>query len=188
MARLAPLPPDVMSAEQRRIHDAILAGPRGKVGGPFPALLRSPVLTDRVQELGAALRFESGLAPDIRELAILCVARHGNSTVEWNAHVVIALREGVDQALIAAILNDDPAPVAATPAQGAVLAYCRELCATQSTKDETYQAALDHVGETGIVELTVMVGYFTLLAMVLNTFDVAPEDRDGVPPPELRLP
>jgi 4-carboxymuconolactone decarboxylase len=188
MARLDPLLPDAMSAEQRRIHDAILAGPRGKVGGPFPALLRSPVLTDRIQELGAALRFQSSLVPDLRELAILCVARHGNSTVEWNAHVVIALDEGVDQALIAAILGNDQAPVTATPGQRSVLDYCRELCVTQSSSDETYQAALEHIGETGVVELTVMVGYFTLLAMVLNTFEVAPEDRDGVPPPELRLP
>jgi len=188
MARLDPLLPDAMSVEQRRIHDAILAGPRGKVGGPFPALLRSPVLTDRIQELGAALRFQSSLSPDLRELAILCVARHGDSTVEWNAHVVIALDQGVDQALIAAILGNDQAPDTATPAQGAVLDYCRELCATQSSSDKTYQAALDHVGETGVVELTVMVGYFTLLAMVLNTFKVAPEDRDGVPPAHLRLP
>lgn len=187
MARIAPLPPTAMSAEQRRIHDAILAGPRGKVGGPFPALLRSPVLADGVQKLGAALRFQSGLTPDIRELAILCVARHGSSTVEWNAHVVIALHEGVDHALIAAILKGAPAPDVATPEQDAVLAYCRELCATQSTTDETYQTALKHVGETGTVELTVMVGYFTLLAMVLNTFDVAPEDHDGVPPSELCL-
>lgn len=188
MARLDPLLPDAMSAEQRRIHDAILAGPRGKVGGPFPALLRSPVLADRIQELGAALRFQSSLAPDLRELAILCVARHDNSAVEWNAHVVIALREGVDAALIAAILNGDQVPDAATPSQRAVMAYCRELCATRNTSDQTYRAAIEHIGETGTVELTVMVGYFTLLAMVLNTFDVAPEDRDGVPPPELRLP
>jgi 4-carboxymuconolactone decarboxylase len=188
MARLAPLSVDAMSAEQRRVHDAILAGPRGKVGGPFPALLRSPVLTDRVQELGAALRFESSLDPDIRELAILCVARHGNSTVEWNAHVVIALREGMDQALIAAVLNNEPVPEVASAAQRAVLHYCRELCKTQTTSEPTYQSALEQVGETGVVELTVMVGYFTLLAMVLNTFAVAPEDRDGVPHPELRLP
>ncbi len=187
MSRLAPLAVEAMSAEQRRVHDSILARPRGKVGGPFPALLRSPTLADRVQELGAALRFESSLAPDVRELAILCVARHTGSAVEWNAHVAIALRKGVPESAIAAVLHGhDLSDLPASQCAG--IAFCRELCASQNISDAVYLSALEQFGETGLVELTTITGYFTLLAMILNAFDVPPEDRDGIPPDALRLP
>ena len=186
MVRLPDFEPDNLTPPQRQVYDAIMAGPRGKFGGPFPALLECPAIADQVQALGGALRFEGKLSAALREVAILVVGRHWRSDVEWNAHVVIAEREGVERTVIEAILNNREAEGAGDDVQ-AVIAVCRELNETKFVSDATYQRAVDLIGLDGVVELTVLAGYFALLSMVLNTFEVAPADADGVPPDGLLL-
>lgn len=187
MTRLPQVKPEDLSNLQKRLHDAIVSGPRGKFGGPFPALLHCPEIADRVQALGGTLRFEGKLSATLREVAILAVARHWRCAVEWDAHVVIAEREGVDPAVIRAIRNGET-PRNTTPDILAVIAVCRALNDTQFVSDPTYRQAIGALGEDGVVELTVLIGYFGLLAMVLNTFEVAPDPIDGEPPDDLKLP
>lgn len=187
MSRLPPFDAADLSSSQRRIYDAILSGPRGKFGGPFPALLECPEIADQVQNLGGALRFGGSLPTLLREVAILVVARHWRSAVEWDAHVTIALREGVEPSVITAILNERPVDDA-SPDIRSVVALSRELNETKQVSKTTYQQAVSEIGLEGVVELTVLLGYFALLSMVLNTFEVDPSPADGVPPSELRLP
>src|SRR5258708_508888 len=93
--RFKPLSADEMTPEQTRIVQALTEGPRGGLRGPFPALLRSPVLADRVRQLGDYVRFESGLPARLRELVILLVARFSSAPYEWYAHRQHAGREAV---------------------------------------------------------------------------------------------
>ncbi len=93
-ARLQPLPDAALSAAQRRVVDAITQGPRGRLSGPFVALLRSPELCQRTQLLGEYLRYDSSLPPRLRELAILATARHWRQDYEWNSHAPLAERAG----------------------------------------------------------------------------------------------
>ena len=187
LARLPDFDVDNLSAAQQQVYNAIMSGPRGKFGGPFPALLECPGIADQVQALGGALRFEGKLSAALREVAILVIGRHWNSDVEWNAHVVIAEREGVERSVIEAILHNREAEGAADDVQ-VVIAVCREINETKFVSDATYQRAVELIGLGGVVELTVLAGYFALLSMVLNTFEVAPADVDGVPPEGLQLP
>ncbi len=187
MNRLPPFDETGMSDTQRQVYETIMSGPRGKFGGPFPALLECPEIADQVQALGGALRFDGSLPTSLREVAILVVARHWRSVVEWDAHVTIALREGVERSLIEAILHEQPVEEAAADVQS-VLMLSRELVETKQVSEATYKQAVLEVGLEGVVELTVLLGYFALLSMVLNTFEVAPSPADGVPPLELRLP
>ncbi len=186
MTRLAPLPLEQMNTAQRQVYQSIMSGPRGKFGGPFPALLRCPQLSEKVAALGECLRFDSGLSASHREIAILCAAHHWNCQVEWDAHVVIALQLGISQSLIRCIA-DAGHPIQGQNQDQAVLNFCHALCRQQQISDSRYQAALDVVGEQGLVELVVVVGYFSLLAMVLETFQVKPDPVDGVPPENLGL-
>ena len=187
MSRLPPFDAAGLSSSQRRIYDTIMSGPRGKFGGPFPALLECPDIANQVQALGGALRFSGSLPTVLREAAILVVARHWRSAVEWDAHVTIALREGVECSIITAILNEQPVDDASADVRSVVM-LSRELNETKQISDATYQQAVSEIGLEGVVELTVLLGYFALLSMVLNTFEVAPSPADGVPPSELRLP
>jgi 4-carboxymuconolactone decarboxylase len=76
MSRVPDLDPEKLSPEQRKVYDAIVAGPRGRVVGPLRVWLQSPELADRAQALGAFCRFGTSLPPRLSELAILVTAAH----------------------------------------------------------------------------------------------------------------
>ena len=180
MSRIDMLSPDDMTEHQRRVHDAIVAGPRGAAGGPFNALLRSPELADRAQSLGAFCRFGTTFEPKLSELAILVTARLWSAQLEWWAHVRLAQQAGLDAAIIAAIEARRP-PTFADADQRAVYQFATMLSHEHRVSDAVYQDVRDRFGEQGVAELVGILGYYTLVSMALNTFEVpVPE---GAPPP-----
>ena len=178
MSRLPPLETHEMTPEQRRVHDDIANGPRGSVRGPFPVLVRSPGLADHVQKAGGYLRYESGLPGKLRELAILIVARYWGAGYEWAAHAPIAESEGLASEIIEAI-RVGAAPDFADPAEATVHAFCMEVLATREAGDGTYRAALDLLGDEGLVDLVGLMGYYCLVSFTLNVFQIEPP---GGPP------
>ena len=175
MSRLAELQPSEMSAAQRKVHDDIMSGPRAKVMNGFPPLfqpwLRSPDLADHAQRLGAFVRLESSLPPHISEFAILITARHWRCAYEWATHAPIAQRAGIDPTTIADIAADRR-PAFADPQLAAVYDFCIEVHERRFVSDETFTKALDFFDERGLVELVAVLGYYTLAAMTLNTFEM----------------
>jgi 4-carboxymuconolactone decarboxylase len=141
-------------------------------------LLRSPELMGHVQRMGEFLRYRNCLGLRLTELAILITANHWSQAVEWTIHQPIALRAGVTQATIDAI-DRGTEPTDLDPPAQALHAFATELLRTQAVADATYQRALGHFGEQGVVDLTACIGYYALLAMVMNVartpLPVAPE-------------
>lgn len=165
--RLPPLADAALNAAQRRVVEAITQGPRGRLSGPFIALLRSPELCQRTQLLGEYLRYDSGVPPRLRELAILATARHWHQNFEWSTHAPLAERAGLPRVLIDALAQGrSPEPLPAEEA--AVLRFCDELHRSHAVSDATYERARELLGEAGVVELCGICGYYALLAMVLN--------------------
>ncbi|WP_272011436.1 carboxymuconolactone decarboxylase family protein [Roseovarius sp. ZX-A-9] len=185
--RNKPLEYKSLSTAQKRVYDQISSGPRGRVGGPFPALLSTPEIADRVQALGASLRFDGKLPSHIREIAILVTSRHWDCLAEWNAHVLIGQAEGLDETVIERIANDSPLP-AQPPENALARDLCKELLETQFVNDDLYERATQTFGQDGLVELVTIVGYFAMLSMILNTYEVAPESDYQNIPDHLRLP
>jgi 4-carboxymuconolactone decarboxylase len=176
MTRYPNLSPAQLDADQLRIHDLISAGPRGSVGGPFPALLRSPHLCDRVQDLGRFIRFESSLSGRIRELAILVTARHWRAQFEWYAHARLARAEGLDQAVIDAVRDGDDTPLDDAALQ-LVRTVATTLLSTGRVPDEMHDSAVELLGERGMIDLVGTIGYYCLVSLVLNTAEVpVPDD------------
>jgi 4-carboxymuconolactone decarboxylase len=162
------------------VWDAI-ARSRGHVVGPFTVLLRSPRLAERIGHLGAHVRFESGLAPVDREIAILTVAREMDCGFEWAAHVVEARKAGVRPEVIDAI-RARTAPAGLTPDEAAIHAYACQTLRAKRVDAPTFAAARARLGDTGLVELTTTVGYYTMLACTLNAFEIAPPpEGDALP-------
>jgi 4-carboxymuconolactone decarboxylase len=171
MARFTEKTPDQLSPAQRRVHDEIAKGPRGSVRGPFVPLLGSPGLADHVQKLGAYIRYESKLPGKLREFAILMTARHWGARYEWAAHVPIALKEGLAQATIDAI-NDRRQPALTDPAEATVHRFCTALINHHNSDDRTFGEAKELLGEERLVDLIGLMGYYTIIALTLNTFEV----------------
>lgn len=178
--RLPTLERDALDPAQQAVWDSIAGSGRGGVGGPFQPLLTSAELCSRVERLGAFIRFECSVPMRLRELAILVVGAHWQAAYEWFAHAPIAAAQGVPEAAIQAIgLGRDPDLKDA--ADRAVHAYVAELLRTGRVADATYAPVRDLLGDKATVELTALAGYYSLLAMQLNTFRVRPPPTVPIP-------
>ncbi len=174
MSRL-PLPsPETMTAEQRKVHEDIRTGPRGGVGGPFPVLLISPSCADSLQKLGAYLRYETPLSARVRELATIIAARHWTCQIEWQSHEPLAIKAGVPAALVEAIKSRGK-PTFDDPQDKAVYEVSTELLNKGTLSEATHKSGLQSLGAQSLVELVVLIGYYTTLAMTINAHGIAPK-------------
>ena len=179
MPRLTPVRPEAMSDEQRTLYEAILGGKRGPgmrgedgaLVGPFNAMLLNPHVGDRVQRLGEALRFDVSLPRNVIEVATLVVGRHWRAQFEWWAHERLAKQAGVAEAIIAAIKRGER-PDFSNDDEAAAYDVASELYRTQRLADATYAHAVQRFGEAGVFELIALVGYYSLVSLLLNGFEV----------------
>lgn len=180
--RFPVLTPDQMTPDQRRVAEAIMAGPRKSLGGPFNTWLRSPELADKLQRVGEQLRFHSSVPPRLNEFAILLTARAWDADYEWSAHYPLALKAGLRPA-IAADIAAGKRPAGMAVDETAVYDFITELRGAHRVSDPTYAAAKTVLGDQGVVDLVALSGYYDLVSMTLNTAQVtAPADGPQLPP------
>lgn len=165
--RFKPLTYDQLTPEQKTMVEHLFAGERGGMNGPFNVLLRSPEMGDLAQKLGAQLRFHSVLSGKQRELAIIMTARYWTAQYEWTAHRRLALQAGVSPEIADAIAAGKR-PSSLEPDEEIVYNFCNEILNTKHVSDATYKAAVDKLGERGVVDLTALVGYYQFVSMILN--------------------
>ena len=176
--RLPMLTADAMSVAQSDAANALIAGPRKAVFGPFIPLLRSPELMARVGKVGEYLRFDCLLEVRIRELTMCLVARHVSNQFEWLMHAPLALKAGVPQSSLDAIaVGKHPHSEAADEA--AAVDLVTELLQRHGVCDASYAAALAVFGEQGVVELTTLVGYFAMVCWVMNVARTPTQPQPG---------
>lgn len=136
--------------------------------GPFVALLRSPELMTRVSALGEYLRFRSALPPRLSELAILITAAHWRQQYEWDVHAPIALQAGIPQAVLDAIWKGD-SPDDLDDEQQALHDLCVAVHRDRTVLPALRDRAAAALGEQGVLDAIGICGYYSLLAMVLNS-------------------
>lgn len=180
MARIPPLQRDALSDRGREVYDAIASGPRGKVEGPLNVWLNSPELGQNAQALGAFCRYGTSLPPRLSELAILTVAVFWRSGFEWAVHAPIAVKAGLDAGLVET-LRTGGRPDFAREDEAAVHAFASELLAQRRVSDATYARAEAALGPTGLVELVGILGYYGLISLTINAFEV--DLPEGAPNP-----
>lgn len=159
-----------MSEAQRALSDRITAR-RGKTRGPFMVWLRSPGLCDRVEALGAYVRFETPLPLKLRELGLLIAARHWDAQYSWNAHAKKAVEAGIDHDVLTAIAERRE-PRFEHEDEAVFYAFCMELLHDHFVTDETFARALAQFGEEGLVDVVGVLGNASMLGMCLNAFEV----------------
>ncbi|MBN8939856.1 MAG: carboxymuconolactone decarboxylase family protein [Rhizobiales bacterium] len=180
MARI-PLPlPEDMTPEQQRVHDAVLAGPRGQMIGPLRAAIHSPELAERWSRLGEFLRYQTCLPARVTELAIIVTGRRWTSQVEWWVHARIGLEAGLPQDAVEAI-RDGGVPVFDDAGDAAVYEFARQLQQEGKPDLDSYRAVEHRWGARGVVELTAVIGYYTLVAMTLNAHEIPLPDGVEAP-------
>lgn len=184
--RMPPVPEHAMTAEQRAAIEEFMAA-RGttRFDGPFVPLLRSPELLSRARNVGDYVRFNSVLPKRLSEFVILITARHWTQQYEWALHSAIAAKAGLSPEIISAVA-DGRRPAALAADEASVYAFCTELLRTHGVSDSTYAGLRAIYEEKGVIDTIGIIGYYSLLAMVMNTART-PLD-DGISPPLPTLP
>lgn len=181
MPRLTPITrPEGLSGAQREIYERIASGARGGVRGPHTVLLHNPELAAEVESLGRYARFECSVPQRLRELAILAISVHWRSRYEWYAHSPIAREHGIDDAVQAAIA-EGRTPSFDEEGDRIVFDYVNRLLRDGRVDDETHGSAEALLSPHGVLDLVSFIGYYTLLAFVLNAFELEPPEEGGVP-------
>src|SRR5688572_3320801 len=165
--RFSPLTWSEMSEAQKTMTRHVLDGPRTAMNGPFNVMLRSPLMGDFAQELGAQVRFNSSLPAPLREMAILMAARHWTAHYERNAHKTAALSAGLNPAIVTAIAAGQ-VPKSMQANEAALHRFCSELLETKHVGDDTFASAKAAFGEQGVTEIIFTLGYYSMVSMLLN--------------------
>lgn len=169
--RISTVEPEAMTPEQKRTAAEATSGKRGRMPAPLRAWIHSPEFGSRAQRLGEFLRYDTCLGPTLSELAILVTARHWTSHYEWFAHKREALKAGLDPAVIDAIAKRRK-PIFTDLRAATVYDYATALIETHVVPQPIHEAAVATLGEAGVVELVGVLGYYALVSMTLNAFEI----------------
>ena len=173
MSRVPELAREELDASAQETYDAIFAA-RGSMAGPFGVWMHSPEFTRRATQLGEFLRYQTSLPPRLSELVILVTARCQKSEVEWAIHEPLARKAGLPDEVIRALLVDET-PTFSAPDEQVTYDYCTQLHQTHRVEDAVFQRLIEALGTRAAVEMTGLCGYYTMVAMTLNAFQVSAE-------------
>jgi len=183
--RLDVIPLEAMTDRQRELADRIVAK-RGKIGGPFKVWLHSPELCDRVEALGAFVRFDCSMPERIREYALLVASRHFDAQFSWNSHIDKAISTGIPASAVEALANRQTPDFGDDVELATFHDFATELLTTHFVSDATFTRLKAVFTDQQLVDAIGLLGNFTLLSMCLNTFQVDLQP-DRVPPfPDVR--
>ena len=165
--RLPTIPTDKYSPEQKQVAEEFLAARKVVVFGPFEPLMHSPQVMNQARSMGDYLRYKSALGNTLSELVILITAREWTQDYEWFVHYPIALKSGIKKEVADAIA-EGRRPVGMTEDEEIVYDFSTELHKNKRVSEPTFARADRRFGKKGVVDLTGINAYYTLLAMQLN--------------------
>jgi 4-carboxymuconolactone decarboxylase len=169
-----------LTPEQKPLADEIMTYSSVGIGGPYNIMLRSPVFLRRMLDLLHYLRWNTSLPLHLNEFAILIVGRRWRSQVEWYAHVPIALKAGLSQAIIDQ-LKQKKRPEGMKDDEAIVYDFCTELAASHQVSDATFERAKRILGEQQVVDLVAVSGVYVTVAMLLSVAEAMPPEGKELP-------
>ena len=166
--RLPTIPPAAYSPEQSQASADFEAARKGPVFGPFEPLMHSPQVMTLSRSMGDYLRYKSAIGNTMSELVILIVAREWTQDFEWWFHYPLALKSGISKEVADAIA-EGRRPVGMSADEDMIYSYTTELTKNKQVSDVTFERVKARFGTKGVVDLTGIAGYYTFLAMQLNS-------------------
>lgn len=171
MSRNPQLDTAAATPEQRAVMEEIVGGPHGQIEGPYHAWMQIPELARRCRNLSEFIRFKTPLPKRLQELAILLTGQFWQADFEYYYHANLARKAGLAEETIQAIAAGRE-PTTLQPDEAVVYRLARELFDTRRVSDATYAEAQQSLGMEQVVVLVATLGYYCLVSMTLNTFQV----------------
>ena len=164
--RFPQLTMDQLGEQAKPLGEEIMKISSTGLGGPYNAMLRSPVLAQRLFDLFHYLRWQTSVPTRLNEFAILIIGRQWRSQVEWFAHAPIAAKAGLSADIITE-LKAGKRPSTMAEDEAVVSDFVTELTTTQKVSDATYARAKEVFNDQQIVDLTAVSGNYVMVAMML---------------------
>jgi 4-carboxymuconolactone decarboxylase len=179
--RVPPLPPSRWEGDLKRILEATPPGTDRRLGDNniFPTFAQHPDFFRAWLPFGGFLLTAGTLSGRDRELLILRTAVRCMSSYEWGQHVRISLDGGIDRETVDRVLKG-PDAEGWTPHEAALLRAADELHDTSRISDATWGRLAETYDAKQLIEATMVVGHYHMLAFALNSFGV--ELDEGLEP------
>jgi len=187
--RLQPLPPENLSPELRFVHDEIsdlitrsqgqasMINSQGALLGPFPAMLHFPQFGIPALSFIKTLDTYATLDKKVREIAILSVGSKFGARFELYVHEIMAEAFGLSKSVIASICSGSR-PEGLNEQESITYDIANALTQGKIVSNSTYKYAVELLGNEGVAELYFLIGSYSLIAIILNGFDIpAPENN-----------
>ncbi|MBV9172721.1 MAG: carboxymuconolactone decarboxylase family protein [Chloroflexi bacterium] len=174
MARLAYVDLSAANHELRDLAERVAAERGGRLINQYRMLLHSPPIASAWLQFASAVRFQTTLDPASSELAICCVTRLAGAEYPSRAHSRLALRHGVSQDQLGAI-SDWRASSLFTRQQRAILSYAEALTLGAPVDADVFPELLEFFDERALVELTVVIAFYLMVARFLGGLEIEPE-------------
>ena len=167
---------EAFPADQVGIYDHIMATRKlSFMPALFAMMGNSPGALQAVASVGEHVRFHCTLDEVLRELVICHVSKEVGNWYEW-CHHIFRMPERLQAIVGTPAAEDEPAPV------GPALRFARLAASREKIDDALVEELRSHLGDVGLVELTVMVGYYQLIGTFCTVLQVPNE------PPVKRVP
>lgn len=176
--RLPTLSADQLDDEQRTLFETIAATRHGNVSGPFAIWLRTPEIAARADAYGNVLRFQTELPDHLVELAILLAARYWMAHYAFATHRPLAIKAGIDEAMINAIETGEM-PNIQDPVAKAAYRFVIEVLYEGRASDQALGDVIDKLGLRCLTELTAVTGFYSMIAVTINAFEAPAPNRIG---------
>jgi 4-carboxymuconolactone decarboxylase len=144
----------------------------------YKVLANSPHVARNVIRLGNSLIGRTTLSPKLRELTIMRIAKLCDCEYEWVQHTPVALQSGVSRAQLDAIgswkesNNFDEE-------ERAILQYVDEVAQNVKVTDGTFEALNKYLNEQNIVEITLAIGWWGMLARLFVPLELEVDERSA---------
>ena len=174
MARVTLLRAGDVAAEHRTFAEALDSND-GFIN-LYAAMAHSPVALRRFLEFMSCL-WESTVPARLREIAILSVAAASGARYPLGWHILDAKDAGLTGLEIDAAIDGD-ASDALSAEEAAVAYFAWELALDAQVDEANFRAVAEFMDERQLVELTMIVGAYCLVARVANGLNI---DLDDAP-------
>jgi 4-carboxymuconolactone decarboxylase len=177
VGRLPELEEANLTPEQKRLYEEIKRV-RGQVRGPFAIWLRNAELAEYTLKLQDLFASRVSLERRLVQLMILVSARFATAQFAWFVHEPHALKLGIAPDIIDAI-RERRTPTFTREDERLVYEITTELNTTRTLSEASYLRGMAMFDEKKMVELVSAIGFYSMVAMTLNAFDVAvPGDKN----------
>jgi 4-carboxymuconolactone decarboxylase len=156
--------------ELAEIEGRILAE-RGRVSLLYQVLLNSGPIASGWERMLTAVRNQTSVPADLRELMILRVAVLNGANFEFDAHIPHAERAGVSAEKIAAVREQKLRAVFA-PLEQLVLELSDAMTRDIVVPDALFERLRTHFNDTEIVEVVATVAAYNMVSRLLVALNV----------------